>query len=78
VTPHACASQPPVVDRKTKGLNQVQPTPRRQAEPGDISSIRGNFRFDEHNVEHASVKQKKRLNVRGAFSVGREIFCQIS
>src|ERR1700758_965151 len=55
----ACTSQPPVIDQKTKGLNQVQLTPRRQTEPGDISGIRRNFRFDKHNVEHAFVKTKK-------------------
>ena len=37
----------------------MQPAPGRQAKSGDISGIRRNFRFDQHNVEHASPKTKK-------------------
>jgi hypothetical protein len=53
---HTCASESPVINGKTKRFNQMQPTLSRQAEPGDISGIRRNFRFDQHNVKHVLAK----------------------
>ena len=56
---HPCALEPAIINGKAKRLDQVQPALGRQAESGDISSIRRNLRFNQHNVEHASPKTKK-------------------
>jgi hypothetical protein len=55
---HSSATEPAVIDGKTKRFNQVQPTLGRQAKSGDIPCIRRNFRFDQHNVEHVCVGEE--------------------
>jgi hypothetical protein len=37
----------------------MQPASRRQAQAGDISGIRWNFWFNQHDVQHTTAKTKK-------------------
>ena len=62
---HSCAAEPAVIDGKAKRFNQVQPTLGRQAEPGDISGIRWNFGFDQHNVEHVWLREELKNSKSG-------------
>src|ERR1700736_1846584 len=75
---HACTTKLTIVYREAERFDQMQPASGCQAEPCHVPGIWRNLWFNEHNVKHVSVKQKKRLNYRGAFSVGRESSYRIS